>query len=176
MKTKAFIVYIALGVAFAAVSLWVLLCRGKNARAIRTKYRLGGAMIAAWAMLSAASCNGPGLFVTCYDAASPLNMVYITPKDTEDPALNSGDILLIQISDPTYDKFTVRLYTIDDQPQLLQSESFDFADKSQDVATFELQIADNGYKGVAILKVFGVATENDVETETYIGGDAITII
>ena len=45
MKTKAFIVYVALGVAFAAVSLWVFLSKGKNAKAIRTKYKLGGAFL-----------------------------------------------------------------------------------------------------------------------------------
>ena len=48
MKTKALFVYIVLGIAFAAVSLWVFFSKGKNARAIRTKYKLGGAMIAAW--------------------------------------------------------------------------------------------------------------------------------
>lgn len=71
MRIKAFFLYIGLGAAFLAVSLWVFLSGGKNAKALRAKYKLGGMMLSAWAMLSAASCSGPGPMVTCYEPAPP---------------------------------------------------------------------------------------------------------
>lgn len=176
MKTKAFFVYVALGIAFAAVSLWVILSRGKNAKAIRAKYRLGGAMIATWAILSAASCDGPGPFVTCYDPVMPPNQVNISNKNYEDTQLNAGDILLVQVYEPTYDTYLIRIFTKDKNPRrLLQSESFDVEDKSQYAAVFELQLAETDYTGEAIVEVYGVATEDGKEVETLVESRSIVI-
>ena len=41
---KRTLLLIGLGIAFIGVSLWVTMSRGRNARAIRAKYRLGGAI------------------------------------------------------------------------------------------------------------------------------------
>ena len=71
MKAKYLIIYIVVGAAFLGVSLWVLLSNGKSAKAIRYKYKLGGIMLTAWSMLTFASCEGPGPFVTCYDPVPP---------------------------------------------------------------------------------------------------------
>ena len=38
MKTKYFLIYLGIGIAFAAVSLWVFLSRGKNAKAVWHRY------------------------------------------------------------------------------------------------------------------------------------------
>jgi len=175
MKTKAFIVYVALGVAFAAVSLWVILSKGRNAKAISAKYRLGGAMIAAMALLSAAKCGGPGPFVTCYEPAMPPNQYNISNKDTEDAQLNAGDILLIQIYDPTFDTYRVRMLTRDNNPRLLQQASFDVEDKSEYTVAFELKIADTGYIGEADIEIYGVYVEDGKETDSLIGGKSIVI-
>ena len=72
MRFKAFFIYIGVGIAFLAVSLWVILTSGKNAKAVGAKYKLGGMLLTTWAMLSACTCNGtgPGL-VSCYDVAKP---------------------------------------------------------------------------------------------------------
>ena len=40
MKTKYFLIYVFVGIAFLAVSAWVFFSRGKNAKAIRAKYSL----------------------------------------------------------------------------------------------------------------------------------------
>lgn len=90
MKTKALLVYITLGAAFAAVSLWVFFSHGKNAKAIRTKYKLGGAMIAAWALLSASGQAPPPPEVTCYEPPSPPNEINVRPKKGGDCQLHIG--------------------------------------------------------------------------------------
>ncbi|MBP5505823.1 MAG: hypothetical protein J6X89_06960 [Bacteroidales bacterium] len=173
MKVKAFIVYIALGIAFAAVSLWVLLSRGKSARAIRTKYRLGGAMIAAWAILSAASCEGPGPFVTCYEPVIQ-NGAVIYLKDHNDEAINNGDILLVNIYGPTFDRYRVKIFTTE-RTEPLQSETFEYTDKSLGVATFELQLSVGDYKGTAPYEVFGLTVEDGKEVELSVDAGAFTV-
>ena len=50
MRIKYFFIYIGIGIAFAAVSLWVILSGGNNAKAIRAKYKLGGALLTTWAL------------------------------------------------------------------------------------------------------------------------------
>ena len=55
MKTKYFLIYVFVGIAFLAVSAWVYFSRGNNAKAIRAKYKLGGILLMCMAMLSVAS-------------------------------------------------------------------------------------------------------------------------
>ena len=97
MKTKYILIYAGLGIAFLAVSLWVLLSGGRSAKAIRAKYRLGGAMLTVWAMLSASMCqNGPGPFITCYDPAMP-DPVTCTVKGKEGMDVTNGDVILADV-------------------------------------------------------------------------------
>ena len=42
MRAKFFLIYAVVGTAFLAVSLWVLLSRGNNPKAINATYKLGG--------------------------------------------------------------------------------------------------------------------------------------
>lgn len=49
---------IGIGAAFGAVSLWVWLTRGKNAKAVKAKFRLGGALLTLTSALSLVSCGG----------------------------------------------------------------------------------------------------------------------
>lgn len=70
MKIKFFAIYIAAGVAFLAASLWVFLSNGKSARALRTKYKMGGLMLTATSMLAASACQCSPV-VTCYEPAEP---------------------------------------------------------------------------------------------------------
>lgn len=67
MKIRYAIVLAALAVAFAAVSVWVFLSGGKNARSIRAKFRLGGMMLTVSSLLSMASCTSCHPQPTCYD-------------------------------------------------------------------------------------------------------------
>ena len=68
MKTKYFLLYVIVGIAFLAASVWVYFSRGKSAKAIRAKYKLGGILLMCLSVLSTASCGeilDPG-YVTCY--------------------------------------------------------------------------------------------------------------
>ncbi len=157
MKIKALFVYIVLGIAFAAVSLWVFFSKGKNARAIRTKYKLGGAMIAAWAILSAANCQGPGPMVTCYDPVAPQNQVMVSAKEQNAGTLKCGDMISVMVLSPTYHNYLITLTTKDVEPRLLQSETFvrDQEQMQSWEAGFELEIAATDYKGPVLVQVYG---------------------
>ena len=174
MKTKAFIVYVALGIAFAAVSLWVLLSRGKNAKAIRTKYKLGGAMIAAWAILSAANCQGPGPMVTCYDPVPPQNEILVAAKDNNAATLKSGDIIQVMVLSPTFREYQITLATEGAEPKLLQSETFVREEEEMDSwqATFEIELTETDYKGSVDLKVYGI----DADAEKTLVGEETIIL
>ena len=92
MKVNYFFVYVGLGAAFLAVSLWVLLSNGRSAKAVRAKYRLGGAMLTVWALLSAASCDGSGPSVTCYDPVVPDPVTFVLPGK-EGMEVSNGDVI-----------------------------------------------------------------------------------
>jgi len=82
MKAKYILLYALLGAAFLGVSLWVWLSRGRHAAAVRAKYRIGGALLSLWALISSCgACSGPGPFVTCYDVAVQTDVVTVTEKD-----------------------------------------------------------------------------------------------
>lgn len=174
MKTKAFIIYVSLGIAFAAVSLWVFLSRGKNAKAVRTKYKLGGAMIAAWAILSAASCQGPGPMVTCYDPVPPQNDVLVAAKDQNAQTLKCGDIIQVMVLSPTFREYQITLATEGTEPKLLQSENFVREEEEMDSwqATFEIELAETDYKGSVNLKVYGI----DADAEKTLVGEETIIL
>ncbi len=174
MKAKAFFVYVALGVAFAAVSLWVFLSKGKNAKAIRAKYKLGGAMIAAWAVLSAANCQGPVPEVSCYDPVAPQNEVLFQAKDQNAETLKSGDILSVVVLSPTYREYQITLTTQEKEPKVLQSETFVREQEQMGSweASFEIELAETEYKGAVDLKVYGVAEAGE---KTLVGKGMITL-
>ena len=90
MRAKYFLIYAVVGAAFLAVSLWVLLSRGNNPKAINAKYKLGGIMLIAWSVIATASCEkGPlpnvkkaieGGVVMCYDPVQSNNVYFSTDK------------------------------------------------------------------------------------------------
>ena len=174
MKTKALFVYIVLGVAFAAVSLWVFLSKGKNARAIRTKYKLGGAMIAAWAILSAANCQGPGPMVTCYEPVPPQNQVLVAAKDQNAQTLKCGDIIQVMVLSPTFREYQITLATDGAEPELLQSETFVREEEEMGSwqAIFEIELAETDYKGSVGIKVYGIEAEAE---KTLVGEETIIL-
>ena len=116
MRFKAFFIYVGVGIAFLAVSLWVILTAGKNAKAVGAKYKLGGMLIATWAMLSACTCNGPGVgTVTCYDPAPPEQpLCYDVAVMTNEVVLESttvkkGENFRITIKEPSEENYVARL-------------------------------------------------------------------
>ena len=67
---KRILPIICTGAAFLAVSLWVWLSKGKNAKAVKTKFRLGGVLLTLISTISIGSCGGSPV-VTCYDTPIP---------------------------------------------------------------------------------------------------------
>ena len=67
---KRILPIICTGAAFLAVSLWVWLSKGKNAKAVKTKFRLGGVLLTLISTISIGSYGGSPV-VTCYDTPNP---------------------------------------------------------------------------------------------------------
>ena len=63
---KRILPIICTGAAFLAVSLWVWLSKGKSAKTVKTKVRLGGVLRTLISSMSISGCGGSPV-VTCYD-------------------------------------------------------------------------------------------------------------
>lgn len=180
------IIYLAVGVAFLAVSLWAFLSNGKSARAIRYKYKLGGIMLTAWAMLSAASCEGnPPVVtcyepaVTCYDVAAPVDQLYVEVKGYGGLKLKSGDVLSIRITDPQYQKYRF-LITADTQteeaPTIAVMDVEVTAESVSNSVCFEMTLPETDYKGAAAFYARGIYnTSPDSEGQFTIGSVSLEI-
>lgn len=184
MRTKYFLIYVFVGIAFLAVSAWVFLSGGQNAKAIRAKYRLGGILIMAWAMISVASCSviegiidGGGM-VTCYDPVEPeptqdiVQFSFVRNQDkqyNDENDLSPGDVVGVTINIPTYDKYFVRLtaYEGGDEFELQRSE-FTVQDlENKESVKFEVQLSEDiTFRGAAQIWVQPCVYDH-YGTETY---------
>jgi len=162
MKIKFLAVYLIVGAAFLAVSLWVFLSGGKNAKAIRYKFKLGGIVLTAWSMLSAASCEGPITpSVTCYEPV-PSDYVYVVAPDYNGECLNvkAGDVITVHFEFFSYKKFIIKINADNLDKTLLQSESCSAAGNDY---RFEhnLTVGEFDYKGKALLSTYGVSDKGE---------------
>lgn len=175
MKTKYFLLYVFVGIAFLAASAWVFFTRGKNAKAIRAKYKLGGIMLMCLAMLSTASCGevlDPG-FVTCYDAVveertGDIARVTIKPADTSFKynEITAGDLFEVDIKNPTFDKYALRVILNDKKGTDLQKTILVATEEAvtQDGIHFTVPLStDVTYKGEALVQIQGVVQDDPQE-------------
>lgn len=182
MKTKYLLIYIFVGIAFLAASAWVFFSRGKSARAIRTKYRLGGIMITCAAMLSAASCEGPEPFVTCYEPVPPEPTEDIISLFSENEIerynyfeMCPGDVLTIKIDNPSYEKYIFSVINISElsasgQPEELHRTMLEVTNPEE--AVFEVTLSEDiTYKGRATIFIYGVVEEDPEELVNIMYGD-----
>ena len=152
MKTKYFLLYVFVGIAFLAASAWVFFTRGKNAKAIRAKYKLGGIMLMCLAMLSTASCGevlDPG-FVTCYEYNE----------------ITTGDLFEVDIKNPTFDKYALRVILNDKKGTDLQKTILVATEEAvtQDGIHFTVPLStDVTYKGEALVQIQGVVQDDPQE-------------
>lgn len=174
MKTKYFLIYVFVGIAFLAVSAWVFLSGGQNAKAIRAKYRLGSILIMATAMLSVASCSIiEGIIddkgkVMCYDPVEPApteDIVSITLSRSANNEIKAGDIVKVEIKAPTSNKYAFRIYYyIEGTSTTLQRidvQRTDLIVENPDDATFEVRVSEEiDYKGEAWIDVLKVVEDN----------------
>lgn len=183
MKVKFVIIYALAGAAFLAVSLWAFLSNGRSAKAIRYKYKLGGIMLTAWAMLSAASCEGVPPFVTCYepvvecyDVAAPSNEVYVEVKDYGGNKLKSGDVLTVRIDYPTYHNYRCRITADPSNGDAFVIQTHDFT-VTESNSSVEITLVATDYKGSAKVTVCGIGMMQDgSEVESVVGTASVTIL
>ncbi|MBO7307182.1 MAG: hypothetical protein J6U59_04055, partial [Alistipes sp.] len=93
---KRTIMLIGLGIAFIGASLWVMLSGGRSAKAIRAKFRLGGAILTLVSLTSLASCENGGFMVSCYDPAPPPTNYHRWNNDVANSELRNGDKVILK--------------------------------------------------------------------------------
>ena len=149
---KRTIMLIGLGIAFVGASLWVMLSGGRSAKAIRAKFRLGGAILTLVSLTSLASCEN--VIVSCYaPAAPPHNDVYINAEvGTE---FRNGD----EINISYYFDFagTLSLSVLSEEGVELQSEVLTL-EPADEYIHFILNVGD--YRGKATLRASYNTYEN----------------
>lgn len=164
MKIGYYITYAALAVAFAAVSLWVILSRGKNAKAVRAKFRLGGLMLTIMGLMASSgcgklvSCYEP---VMCYDTAPPENTVHVWTEDT-DETVSAGDEILIGVYCPTCQSYSYRIMSsepslIEDQGLVIQEGSLSLDENGEATIVIE----ETEYSGDIWVCVLGKDSDTD---------------
>lgn len=187
MKTKYFFVYVFVGIAFLAVSLWVWLSGGRNARAVNAKYRLGGVMLTAWSFLSMVSCDIPGQLplpggdnwddglIMCYDPVMPeedYSLIEIRHADQsrnfEANEIVPGDTIVVRIIKPANTEYTLEVTSMasEENPEVMVLQHTDFTvEQADDVSAEILLSEDITFKGQGAIWV-----------ESQIGGYRSVII
>lgn len=170
MKAKYFFLYLLLGAAFLAVSLWVFLSGGRSARAVNAKFRLGGLLLSTWAMLTAVSCQGnfpPTVtcyepMVECYDVYIPENEVSVRVKDSEEMNVKPGDVLVVSIQYRTHVHYYLQIRGgIDGSAPVLQEAYLTFPENLEADGSCEVTLAETEYKGKARIFLSGVTFNED---------------
>ena len=156
---KKVILFIGIGAAFLAVSLWVWLSNGKSARAVKAKFRLGGALLTLTGMMTVGSCN---IMTSCYDPA-PTNMVYIERGETQD--VKNGDHITVKVSYFSAYGIKVTIAKDAENSEVLQSEIYKITESSADVI-HTIDVAD--YVGEAHLRVYLMISENEIYEHDYL--------
>ena len=161
MKTKYFLIYVFVGIAFLAVSAWVFFSRGKSAKAIRAKYKLGGIMLMCMAMLSVASCGeilNPGE-VMCYDPVPDYFFTVSTGRNAADGQfiLSPGAALTVQVECRRYEKYGIVVRQFEDMKEgdVLQTAVFESEGKDQFQYELPYDPADKAYEGIARVDIYG---------------------
>ena len=155
---KRTILIVALSVAFAAVSLWLILSGGRSKRATRLKYRLGGMLIGLTALASTA-CEGGGFMTSCYDPAPPPSNEHYWSDGVANSELRNGDVVILYYNCLFGEEVTISLRSDDNEPsRVLCSKTY--AVKQGD-NHLEFTIDAGDYRGRAKLGVEYVNYEGE---------------
>lgn len=170
MRVIYFFAYIGLGVAFIAVSLWLFLSGGKSAKAVRAKYRLGGLMLSAWTIVSAASCNCSGPVVTCYEPAAPPEVLcYDVAMETDvlvmpSYILQRGEKVDLTLQSASYTNYILQIKATDLQ-KVLQEEKFEVPRDHANEVQLSFTPAAGLPEGDAVLVLSGVYRQDGSEVD-----------
>ena len=172
MKIKFLAIYILAGVAFVGVSLWLFLSGGKSAKATSAKYKLGGIMLTAWSLLSAASCDGilptvtcyepmpPDEQVTCYDVALESEFFTVTVKDYGGNNLKPGDTMVFTLDYRTAGQYKFLIHAGDVQAPVIQEFTKSF-ENTTDHVEFEQVLVPTDYRGEAVIEAIALYLTED---------------
>ena len=155
---KRTILIVALSVAFAAVSLWLILSGGRSKRATSLKYRLGGMLIGLTALASTACEGGGGFMPSCYDPYIPEN--YHSWKDSvANSELRNGDVVILYYYCAFGNDVTISLISDNEETdRVLCSETYTVVD-GENFLSFTINAGD--YRGRAKLGVEYVNYEGE---------------
>ena len=183
MKAKYCIIYILVGTAFLAVSLWVYLSGGKSARAVNAKYRLGGILLTAWSILAVISCDVPGVpsktgeddgLVMCYDPM-PDNYVSFDIKHEDSSLsykyaqLSPGDAIVVDFYNPQYQDYVLVIQADNEEKTVLQRSEIRILDPEK--AKFDITLSrEITYKGGASVWVEAVTDAQNPENNVICDG------
>ena len=136
-----------LAVAFAAVSAWVWLSGGKSARAVRTKFKIGGLLLTLTTAVATQSCTN----TSCYDPAPPPTNSHRWLNHVANSELRNGDVVMLYYRCLFGDEVKVSLlFNNGGKLEELCSQSYTVEEGEQDL---EFTIEADDYRGDAVLRV-----------------------
>ena len=150
---KRALMIIGLGIAFVGASLWVMLSGGRSAKAIRAKFRLGGAILTLVSFTSLASCEN--VMVSCYDPAPPPHNT-LTTEAGKGAVYSNGDKISIYCDFAFADSVTFTL--LSDKEEVLQSETMTLEPGE---ACVDITLSVGDYRGKATLRASYNVYENE---------------
>lgn len=171
---KRTIMLIGLGIAFVGASLWVMLSGGRSAKAIRAKFRLGGAILTLVSLTSLASCENGGFMVSCYDPAPPPTNYHRWNNDVANSELRNGDKVILKYVCQFGNEVKVLLVTDDlSEDRVLCSQTYEVA-KGENQLEFTIEAGD--YRGRAELCVEYDKYQDGDETTSLMGSIFVAIV
>ena len=171
---KRTLMLIGLGIAFVGASLWVMLSGGRSAKAIRAKFRLGGAILTLVSLTSLASCENGGFIVSCYDPAPPPTNYHRWNNDLPNSELRNGDKVILKYDCQFGNEVKVSLVTDDmSEDRVLCSQTYEVA-KGENQLEFTIEAGD--YRGRAELIVEYDKYQDEDETTLPMGSIFVAIV
>ncbi|MDL2315437.1 hypothetical protein LJC16_04180, partial [Bacteroidales bacterium OttesenSCG-928-C19] len=162
MKLKdifAPVLLIVLGLAFVAVALWVFLCKNKNAKAIRYKYKLGGLILSL--SFFASACDGFPFGSSCYDPIPPDDFYFEHNGSTQ---FEKGDTVFFQVEEPSYSHYSYQIMDSISQEKLQEGLLEHIKDKNRYLIPIDTLF---DYTGVCEILIYGESSE-EIKQERYV--------
>jgi hypothetical protein len=157
------VLIVGLSLAFVLVSLMVWFSKGKSARWVARKMKIGGLLLT----LSASACNPSSSFVTCYDMPAPPNSIWMNgiSENGLEIMLDTSNLVTGIINNRQGETFSFAIQSSDDQ--VVQSDSLIPLDGKFDNSTenFKIEIDTNITAGNYLLNLYDV--ELDQQSTVY---------
>lgn len=146
---KRTLLFVGLGAAFLVVSGWVWLSRGRSAKALRTKYRLGGLLLTLTGA-AATGCTPPS--GTCYDVSTCYDPIPPQPQVSVEDSLSTEKALEVRNGEEIhfgteYISYVAAVITTPEGEELQRT-----AFKADGELSLKIEVGD--YHGLALLDFY----------------------